>query len=112
MDSTVLPPTQSCDGSLEDKTRRASRGQDCKCQDNDNKEHDVRNATEDLKWFQNLRADDVANDRDSQYCPRQQSAMPWMRNVVWIVQDDQTLDLGSEKEDWRGSTVTKSVQQL
>jgi hypothetical protein len=87
----------------------ASRGQDCKCQDNDNKEHDFRNATSDLKWFQDLRTDDVANDRNSQFCPRQQSAMPRMRNVVGIVQDYQTLDLGTEKEDWCGSTVSGSV---
>ena len=58
----------------------------------------MRDATNDLNRAQDLAGENIAESRNSEQRPGQQSSMPALRNVVLVVQNDQALSDGADKE--------------
>ena len=58
----------------------------------------MRDAANDLNGAQDLAGEDITEGRNSEQRPGQHCPMPSLRNIVLIVQDDQTLSNGAYKK--------------
>lgn len=86
----LIPATTFMSESLEDIVRRASWCQYYQCDDADNEEHHVQHGTNSLKRIEEPSKVEVGKEGQQRDSPHQHRCVPLLRNVVWVVEDNET----------------------